>query len=447
MAAVPDPRGVTAGRRVVPGSPYQKLRPGPGLPAERVIANQRARLCSAMIELAAGLGYQGVTVRRLSGVAGVSTRTFYECFASVEECFVATQARIIRDLLPPAPKTDDGGDARIRERIHALFSGLGTDPKASKLVLVESFSAGPAAVTRMRGMGRALERLIVDEFAAGAPSVGIQPAQAHGIVDAALRVARTRLLAGRDEVPAVADRFADWLLALKDPRLRRFCARTEAELRSPAVSSPRCRAGDDRSLLLAAAGSLGARDGYANLTVAAIRRKAGVSRRSFEQNFDGAEDCFLAAVQSRLTFAARRAERSAAGAGSWERGVVRVIGSLGSELAKDPALARLGLIEILAPGRAGLELREEAITEWARRLLCTAPARLRLDPLPTEASLAAAWGVAEADVAAGHNSWVRAQVPSMALMVLAPVVGAAATERAIFAELTGHGWDVSQKRT
>ena len=50
---------------------------------------QRGRLLSAMFSLVGERGYEGVTVRRVSERAGMSNRTFYECFSDREDCFLA----------------------------------------------------------------------------------------------------------------------------------------------------------------------------------------------------------------------------------------------------------------------------------------------------------------------------------------------------------------------
>jgi len=50
--------------------PLRKLKPGPGLTADVVSADQQRRLRLAMIDLAADRGYENVTVRALTKRAG-----------------------------------------------------------------------------------------------------------------------------------------------------------------------------------------------------------------------------------------------------------------------------------------------------------------------------------------------------------------------------------------
>ena len=49
----------------------------------------RGRLLSATFTLVGERGYEGVTARSVSEHAGVSNRTFYECFSDREDCFLA----------------------------------------------------------------------------------------------------------------------------------------------------------------------------------------------------------------------------------------------------------------------------------------------------------------------------------------------------------------------
>ena len=67
-----------------------RLPPGRhGLPRDFVVHNQRERLIAGLAEAVAEKGYGGTTIADITRHAAVSRRTFYEHFASKEECFVA----------------------------------------------------------------------------------------------------------------------------------------------------------------------------------------------------------------------------------------------------------------------------------------------------------------------------------------------------------------------
>jgi AcrR family transcriptional regulator len=91
-ALAPDP----------PAPLYPKLRPRPnGPPHEQIVANQRYRLCGAMIAAVAAHGYARTSVAQLCRLAGVSKRTFYEQFEDKQDCFLASvESCIARVGLP-----------------------------------------------------------------------------------------------------------------------------------------------------------------------------------------------------------------------------------------------------------------------------------------------------------------------------------------------------------
>lgn len=420
-----------------PEALYRKLKPGPGRSADEVFANQSARLCGAMVELVAECGYERVTVRGLARLAGVSTKTFYKCFTNIEECFSVTYSRAVRDTLRRASEAPRDGEDALRARTRATFEALAQDRKAAQLVLVDFYSAGPAATERARVASRTFERLIRKDFEAPPQPVRVSPSVVQGLFGAALRVARKRLLGQTEADPAqVAARFADWLLVVRDQRLARLCCKAASEeLRNFRLPRPDPAIGDERQFLLTAVATLSLASGYRNLSVTEIRREAGVTRRSFDANFADVTDCFLAAVESRLEELANMAEREARSPDGWEREAVRMIAYICSELSRDSKLARFGFIDISAPGRHGLDLRESLIDRRAARLLALVAENERYGELEAEASIAAAWSMIRAEAAVGRHARIGSLAPPIAFVVLAPAIGPAAAEAAIAAEL------------
>src|SRR5215475_148994 len=73
----------------------KRLRPGPGVPRDEVLDNQRQRLFGAMVASVSERGYIATTVNDLSEISGVSSRTFYDLFPDKKACFLATLEAII----------------------------------------------------------------------------------------------------------------------------------------------------------------------------------------------------------------------------------------------------------------------------------------------------------------------------------------------------------------
>jgi AcrR family transcriptional regulator len=399
-----------------------------------------------MIELSADLGYESITVRSLTRLAGVSTRSFYKHFANAEECFAYTYQSLIEDGLRLARAARNGSDdpeRAVRASLGSLGVELAKDPKASQVVLFEVFAAGPAMRTRRREATAGFERLLGEALAGGHEAVAAPSRILGGIAAGAMRVARTRLLAGDGPEPtALAAALGEWMLALPSryappelPDRDLFSsARNGAEHREDPGPTILGGVGEERGRILSAAVKLAATGGFGNLRIPRIRAEAGVSRRSFDARFDDVEECFLEAVEAIVASAASRAKAEARGAPSWERGMHRGIRALCTEAASNPALARLAFVDIFAPGREGLRRRERLVSLAAERLRGSAPPERRPSELVAEASAAAAWKIAHAEVAAGRAKDLPWHLPLLSYVVLAPVIGPAAAAEVIRTE-------------
>jgi AcrR family transcriptional regulator len=125
-----------------------------------------------------------------------------------------------------------------------------------------------------------------------------------------------------------------------------------------------------RARLLTAMVEVTAERGAGNVTVAHVVARSGVSRRTFYEQFEDREDCFLAAFEDGI------ARLAAAILPAYERGARRTHGTDGAQsthgwreriraglvallsvLESDPALARLVVVESLAAGPKAIERR------------------------------------------------------------------------------------------
>jgi AcrR family transcriptional regulator len=123
-----------------------------------------------------------------------------------------------------------------------------------------------------------------------------------------------------------------------------------------------------RERLLVAMADATAAKGYANVAVADVIERAGVSRRSFYEHFSNKEECFLAAYDAgveALLRAIGEAEEAAGGLLEGARAGTEVYLQL---LADNPAFARTFLIEVLGAGPAALERRDAVHQRFADRL-------------------------------------------------------------------------------
>jgi AcrR family transcriptional regulator len=112
-----------------------------------------------------------------------------------------------------------------------------------------------------------------------------------------------------------------------------------------------------------------ARGGYEQITVRRVIGLAGVSRRSFYEQFDNAHDCFLKTARSiceRELVRAHAASRSTSAPA--EVALPRVFATLAAEACARPAPLRLALNESLSAGDTGAAVLGEALAECERLL-------------------------------------------------------------------------------
>jgi AcrR family transcriptional regulator len=122
-----------------------------GLPPEFVAHNQRQRLLASLVFTVAEHGYNETTITRVIEGAGVTTRTFYKYFDSVETAYLAAfeaAADSLASQLAEAYGSESEWPLRIRASLDALLEFFTASPELARLCLTEPFVAGPAISRR-----------------------------------------------------------------------------------------------------------------------------------------------------------------------------------------------------------------------------------------------------------------------------------------------------------
>jgi AcrR family transcriptional regulator len=130
-----------------------------GLPAEFVERNQRQRLLASLIRTVAESGYNAATITGVAAGAGVTTRTFYKYFDSVEASYLAAfdaGVELISQPLVEAYSSEDEWPLRVRAAIAAALDFFAASPELARLLLTEPFVAGPDVSRRYQDQ---IERL------------------------------------------------------------------------------------------------------------------------------------------------------------------------------------------------------------------------------------------------------------------------------------------------
>lgn len=371
--------------------------------------------------------------------AGVSTSSFYKHFANADECFAAALDMAVDQLLGDLGRSRLEADWRqsLKAIIGELLSQFGANQTTARVGLVDSFAAGPSTRKRVGITAMRVEGLLAGCFSGPVGRMSTPRHLITGMTGGVLRVLRTTVVAGRaHELPRLADPLADWLVSLADPAVislptpntKNSTGRTLPNLGSLLAGNP----ADDRIRLLRTVMRLAAEGGFGSLTAPGVRRDAGVPRRQFDRLFDGVDQCFLEAVDVLVESVATESNHSAVD--NWTRRSHESITTLCASAAENRRLARVALLEVFAPGHDGLMRREQLIGRGAEALRRTIPVEERPSRLVAEASVAAAWHVAQADVNAGRTRSLPSVAPLLSYLVLAPIVGAKPAVAAIRAE-------------
>jgi len=414
---------------------FRKLRPGPGQSTEEVLTDQRRRLHGAMIALVDDGGWNGVRVRTLVRTAGVSTATFYKHFANADECLAsafdaAISEALYRSTAAQRRRTDwrDSLQATVAE----LMEVFAREPQVARVALLDVFSGGAGTRRRIGFAIAELERLIGASFETAPRPVTAPRHLIAGMTAGMMRLARKTTIAGRgEELPGLATELCEWMVSLPRPEVVSLQSTTGGgaqRRREPrplpaAETEPGAATHGDRERLLRAALKLAAAHGFSGLVATRVRTEAGVSRRSFEAEFKGLEECFLDAVEAAAGRAARRAVSWSSDAGDWALRTCCTVQALCAQAARDRHTARVAFLDIFATGRSGLLRREQLVSGAAEELRSTIPDEARPSALSAEASVAAAWHIAQAEIAAGRTRQLPRIAPLFSYVLLAPVVG------------------------
>jgi AcrR family transcriptional regulator len=215
---------MAGGRRGSPDEvePSGLLRSGRApLSREQVDDIQRARILSAMVEVASEHTYIGATVARVVARAGISRRTFYELFEGREDCFLAAfewGVEQARQVVVEAYGSQRSWRERVRHALAAWLVFLDSEPELARVCVIEALGAGGLVLERraevLRELIETLETSAPQARGAGDPPL----LTAEGVVGGAFSVVHGRLLThsgtGEQRMAGGADSAPGPLIAL-----------------------------------------------------------------------------------------------------------------------------------------------------------------------------------------------------------------------------------------
>jgi AcrR family transcriptional regulator len=141
--------------------------------AGRVVAarcertSRRERILGAMVEVVAERGFAGASVKLVTARAGVSSRTFYECFDGLEDCFTAVMDQATERagvLIMQAFAREYSWQDGVRAALAALLVFFDSEPLLARVWLVEVLAVGSWALEHRERKIALLSSMIVEHW-------------------------------------------------------------------------------------------------------------------------------------------------------------------------------------------------------------------------------------------------------------------------------------------
>ena len=184
---------------------------------------------------------------------------------------------------------------------------------------------------------------------------------------------------------------------------------------------------NQRERLIAGLATAVAEKGYRAVTITDITKAARVSRRVFYENFEGKEECFLAAFEVVVGHIQELAAEASAPSDDWAERAVAAARAVLRFFAAEPELARLCLVESQAAGPVVAARFHETVREvvpYLEQGRGERPEAQNLPPTTEDSTLGALVLLASRKVAAGETEQLEDLLPEFAEFILAPYVGA-----------------------
>jgi AcrR family transcriptional regulator len=342
----------------------RKLRPGPGAAREQVEANQRERLCGAMVAAVAEHGYEATRVADVLEISGVSRNTFYKQFDNKLDCFLATMDAVLlcggSNVVATYLNHPGPWDARLADGLDALIATIVAQPAAARLFYVESYAAGPRAVAKVDEFGDRIFQIARRSLDESPDYAGMQPELLRAILRGIRRVMQSRLRNGREaELVTIGPQLMTWSLAYKRPpqpleRPSRPPPHHEFQVPPPDPD-------DARERIMTAVMELMATKGYRALTITDIAQQGAVSLTTFYRQFEGKDDAVVAALRRNADQMVEVVTPAFKAAPDWPQAIGAGMRAFFGCLVVERPFARFGGVDIHASSRLVLDVRAQLL--------------------------------------------------------------------------------------
>jgi AcrR family transcriptional regulator len=417
---------------------YARLPRGPHpLGAPGVARNQRIRIHGGMIEAVTTRGYPQASVKLVVGLAGVSRRSFYEQFSGKEDCFMSTfdliANRAVKRLTDAYRTTEGDQRQRLRAVLQAWGAELEQNPKALRLAIVESQTAGVDGLRRLQKVTAVCEGLLAGALSARCLPAGgkgpeaLPPPVVRAIVGGLRRATQMRLLDDdTEDLQPLVREMVKWLLLFEAPAsggLRpRHCANQpfpERLLLEPGA----CGGESRRARVLRSAIETGLRERkFADLSAPRIAEGAGLPFEAVTELYPDAGACYLEALDVLGDELLQLIASPELVSAQWPAAVCRTIDALLAHLAGSPARLMTLTVKALEAGPAAIANVGDLAYEVATLLSEGAPRRPRTR-IAIEGIAGGLWNILYCEALAGRGHRLPLLSEYLSYVVLTPYLG------------------------
>jgi AcrR family transcriptional regulator len=403
----------------------RKLRPGPGVPREDVVANQRERLFGAMVAAVSEHGYEATRVADVLELSGISRNTFYKHFDNKLDCFLATMDAIVlgggADVVGAYLNGEGEWDERLAVALDVLVAGIVAQPAAARLYYVESYAAGPRAIARVEEMGDRLEELARQALDGSPQHAGVPRDLLRAILRGFRRIFQARLRAGRqEELLESTPQLLAWALAYQAPPqpLRQTRELSRATFDEPVMSSD-----DPRERILDAVIELMSERGYKAMTITDIAQRGAVSLTTFYDRFAGKDAAVVAALRRSVNRVIEVVAPAFRAAPDWPHGIAAAIDAFFVYLVIEQPFAQFGGVDVHLGSRLVVDVREQLLTTAQAFFAEGFREHGEVPPVAGEAIGAALDALLFDQIANWGSATLYETAPIAAYLVLVPFVG------------------------
>jgi AcrR family transcriptional regulator len=169
----------------------------------RARTSRRNLILDAVVEVVAERGVAGASVGLVCAGAGVSSRTFHDLFAGLEDCLVAVMDRTLERvgvLVSRAFAGEGSWRDGMRAALAAVLEFFDSEPRLAQVCLVQTLAGGLLVLEQRERVVGAFRALVVARIEGEVSSAS--PLAAEGALASVMGIVHARLIA-RERAPLI----------------------------------------------------------------------------------------------------------------------------------------------------------------------------------------------------------------------------------------------------